>query len=282
VGGRVEIIKPDSAHWQGLSDVANGIEYAFLKLGVEHHRDRVVVFNAHRDGLFYNGKDGIGSEDIIYNAEQVPTVPYAELSPGWQRYVDLLRTHVTWDYSVTNIERLKRLGVDRVVHCRVGWWPGLEYPRATIIPEHVLTGGIDVLFIGSMNERRAMLIYDLSRKLNVKTAFGVYGIERDVLLTRAKIVLNVHFYDNPIHEIFRTSHAVANGKCVVTEDGGCDPELEEFAERAMERVHYGEIVERCELLLRAHERRDIVGKIGREVLKEIDQVEEVRRALSES
>lgn len=266
MGRGVEIIKPDE-HWRALAEVAGGIQYALDRLGV----DEQVFFNAHRAQL------ALPDDAIIFNAEQVPVYGDTLQQERWKQYVERMKRHAVWDYSAVNAARLRLLGVERVVHCRIGWWPGLvSVPRAN-------QQDVDVLFVGSMNARRATLIYDLGKKLKVKTLFGVYGRQRDEWVARSKVVLSAHFYEHPIHEVFRTSHAVANAKCVVSESGGCDPELEAFAEDATTCVAYDRIVDACEsLALSSEERRESIGQRGRQIFEGIDQVAEVKAALEKT
>ncbi len=50
-----------------------------------------------------------------------------------------------------------------------------------------------------------------------------HGRARDELISRAKVVLNVHFYPTAIFEIVRVSYLLANRKAVV---GECGPSTE--------------------------------------------------------
>jgi hypothetical protein len=62
----------------------------------------------------------------------------------------------------------------------------------------------------------------------VEQVFGLYGADRDALVARSKIVLNLHFYDSKIFEVVRVSYLLTNGACVVSESG-LDPTENEFA-----------------------------------------------------
>ena len=92
----------------------------------------------------------------------------------------------------------------------------------------------------------------------------------------------MHFYDRPVHEIFRVSHLLANGRCVVSEGGGCDLGLEDFAARATRLVPYEKLVEACRELVADPEARRVQAERGRMEFEKIDLVENVRRALEES
>lgn len=245
---------------------------------------RLIVFNAHRlPGV------PLPADAIIFNAEQVKVSDGTDAADNaraaaWQAsaYVALLRRHVVWDYSQVNIARLHSYGVERTVHCPVGYYPGLSN-MLDADGQNPTKEDIDVLFVGSMNERRARIISEIqSYRLSVKTLNGVYGEDRDRWIARAKIVLNIHFYDDPIWEIFRVSHLVANKKLVVTEDGGCDLALEEVAKQTCAHVPYETLSHTCAVLLRDEKRRRAIAHDGFEVFSKMSQVAAVNDALVKS
>ena len=127
-------------------------------------------------------------------------------------YLSLLNCLAVWDYSVRNIEELRRLTRSPYVrHFAIGDTPTttrhIEWPAQTT----------DVLFYGSLNGRRQAVLAALVKAgLNVKHLFSVYGDERDRAIADAKVVLNMHFYEDSIHEIVRTSYLLANSKAVVS------------------------------------------------------------------
>ena len=278
-------------HSRGFIEVAGGIAHALRQLG--HH----VAFDPGRAGKIENplpGPDGKFGRLIVFGANRLPAIPLPEdaivfnaeqvqtegdQGDAWQAssYVSLLRRHVVWDYSDANIERLRAYGCERLVKCRVGYWPGL----ATVQP--VEREDIDVLFVGSMNDRRVKVLQDCQRRgLRVQNLFGVYGEERDRFIARAKIVLNVHFYPQPVWEIFRVSHLLANKKCVVTESGGADAELERLAADTCAYVEYDQLATACQVLVRDDTRRRNLAERGHERFKQIDQEAEVGRAFAAS
>ena len=267
----VVIMCTEDQHWRGLFEAAQGVEYSLRRLE-KWESVRVgaqsIVFNAHR----LPGNEELPSDAIIFNTEQVKE-DWEEKGGLGEAYVTRLRRHTIWDYSATNIERLRRLGIEKTTHCRIGY-----YPPQPSLPE--AEQDVDVLFYGSMNERRSMLAFDLmARGLRVETLFGVYGIERDKWIARSKVVLNAHFYEKPIFEIFRVSHLLANKKCVVTENGGCDSELEQLAQDTCVYKPYDDIAEECERLVKDGGARLTAAERGYQAFKRIDQVAEVKKAL---
>ncbi len=207
---------------------------------------------------------------ILCNFEQVHG------DSPWMRagYVDLVRRHVTWDYSARNVEAWRKwVPGARVVHVPVGYVPEL----ARIAPA---AEDIDVLFYGTMNARRERVLKALEGKgLRVVNAFGRFGAARDALIARARLVLNVHYYDSRIFEMPRVSYLLANRKAVVCEVAG-DTDIEDDMRDAVAGVPYDGLVERCVALAGDAAARRALAERGFEVFSRRAEEEIVDRALS--
>jgi len=133
-------------------------------------------------------------------------------------YLDVLRkSRRVWDYQARNVAYLNAHGIG-AEHVPYGWHPALERCKPS-------EKDIDVLFFGSMSDRRARIIEELSSQCSVRAVQGVYGAELDALVSRAKVVVNIHFCDEPHPlEVVRLAYLMANGACVVTEPGWEDDE----------------------------------------------------------
>lgn len=148
-------------------------------------------------------------DTIILNTEQLPRndSPIVPLILNWARRFEV------WDYSAVNRDWLKENGAPRVHLLGIGFHPGLL--RIAKDEED-----IDVLFYGSLNDRRIAVLQGLQQAgLVVKHLFGVYGQERDGWISRAKVVLNMHYHDAKIFEIVRVHYLMNNAKAVVCEVG---------------------------------------------------------------
>jgi hypothetical protein len=130
----------------------------------------------------------------------------------------LSRGIAVWDYSLENIEFLKPQGI-AARHLPVGFHQSLEQ-----VP-HAGEKDIDVLFYGSLGERRQRILNKLesSGHARVKTLFCVYGKERDERIGRSKILLNIHYYSIKIFEAVRVSYLLNNRCCVVSEESPVYP-----------------------------------------------------------
>lgn len=177
---------------------------------------------------------------ILYNLEQMDE-RNRELR---LRLVELSDRAEIWDYSRRNIEILRAGGFPGPLHhVPIGYAP--EMTRIEPAPVQ----DIDVLFYGSVNPRRAAILQDLERRgAKVHAAFGVYGKERDALIARSKIVLNMHFYESSIFEMVRVSYLLANRKMVVAECNA-GTEVEDGLRDAAALVPYEQLAPTCLALL---------------------------------
>jgi hypothetical protein len=206
---------------------------------------------------------------ILYNLEQIqPGSPW--LQPA---YIDLLRTYPVWDYSANNIKQLAAYGISGVTLCGIGYMPVLS--RIQPAQED-----IDVLFIGSRNERRMAVLQEIAKHgKNVSAAFNSYGTERDKLIARAKLILNLHYFEAKVFEIVRVSYLLANRKCVVSESGA-DDELEVPLREGIAFVPYAKLVETCLHLLENKEERASLADKGFECFRALPQTPMLERALA--
>lgn len=182
---------------------------------------------------------------ILYNLEQL-----ADDSPWVNNgLANLFQRYETWDYSKRNLEHLKKYGCEGT-YVPIGVVPELSRIQPAVEQD------IDVLFYGSGNQRRVDLLNKLREKgLNVVHAFGVYGAERDALIARAKLVINIHLYETQIFEIVRVSYLLANHKAVVADADPASSELPAGIENAIALAPYDELPELCVELVRDADKR---------------------------
>jgi SAM-dependent methyltransferase len=181
-----------------------------------------------------------------------------------------------WDYSLTNIALWQAMGSAlRPLHVPLGYVPELR--RISPSPSQE----IDVLFYGSLNERRARTIQALrDAGVKVQTVFGVYGEDRDRLIARSKIVLNMHFYDAKIFEMVRVSYLLANSKAVVAEVSSDTP-MEAGLADGVCFCPYSELAATCLALLRDDGKRHQLETRGFEWFSQRKESKILSTALAE-
>lgn len=161
-----------------------------------------VVFGAH----IKPGQNlGFPGNTVIFNTEQVPEKS-VWINPDYKKCLD---RHFVWDYSDVNLVHLH----DRSQ--RVDFYHVEKLRRITLNERREF----DLIFYGSMNERRKKIIDNLTGKgVKILTVFGLYGPERDVLLGKARAILNLHFYEAQIFQQIRAFYALTNGIPVISEN----------------------------------------------------------------
>jgi hypothetical protein len=274
----IYVVSPSNyVHSHAFDEHALSLHYAFLDLGYQVPIVRYpweisgapIVLGAnllpHMTGI------NLSPDSILYNLEQI-----LEGSP-WlgAGYIDMLRRYQVWDYSRQNIDVLRELGIGNTRLCRIGYVPEMSYIRELPEDDQV----IDVLFYGSLNSRRSSILDQLKKKgLKVGSFFGVYGMRRDRLVARAKIVINIHFYESKIMEIIRLSHLMANKKFIVSERGN-DQIMERPFEEGMVFSDYDSLVETCLHYLEKPSERNRIAASGFEIFSANKQADFLRNAL---
>lgn len=203
-------------HSLGFLDQARYFRWQFRRLGAKvtlaknrlRHDAVNFVFGAHL-GL---PLDWATRHDcVIVNLEQLGDGG-ARVSP---EYLQLLRNAPVVDYDADN---LLAYGGDasRVVLLPYGHAPYLAQPAPALEDRP-----IDLLFFGSMNDRRRAFIQRVEA-LGVGVACfdsPLYGDERDTFIRQAKAVLNCHFYESSRFEQARAFQCLSMGTAFISERG---------------------------------------------------------------
>jgi hypothetical protein len=274
---QIVIIRPEGyQHSDAFREVATMLRYGIERLG-----HSVVMteneFSAENINIILGIHlipaaliDKIPLSSIIYNLEQFDSKSMLNATR-----LPLFRTLTVWDYSKRNIENFRKMGCKNLFyHVPIGYVPEL-----TCI-DPVSTQDIDVLFYGSMNTRREKILEELKQRgLTVVTLFGVYGRERDAVIARAKVIINIHFYDASIVEIVRISYLLANHKAVVTE---CNEgsEIADDLKTAVALTPYDKLVETCIELAGNDEKRQTLEKNGFESFSLRNEVDILRDVIT--
>lgn len=148
------------------------------------------------------------------------------INPRWfttEYFAILERAIAVFDYSLTNIEYLLQHGVP---YQKLFYMPVSSYHNYA---EHLSQTGynlqpikdetpIDVLFYGDPNcERRQNYLSQLSQRFNVHIASEVFGQDLTRLVQRAKLIVNIHYYEDALLETTRLYETLSLGTPIVSE-----------------------------------------------------------------
>lgn len=275
------LLQPENyAHSAAMAELAETLIVALdaLRLPFQFNMNKIepdctnIVLGAHL--LDAETMRAIPADTILYNSEQISENPDENSTWITPAYLDLLKKCVVWDYSEENIRRMKNVGVEGAKFVPIGY-----VPQLTRIPVDVAQD-IDVLFYGAINERRRVILEGLIKKgLRIEFLVGVYREERDYMIARAKVVLNMHYYDAQVFEIVRVSYLLANEKPVVAECGAATA-IEPDLRQAVRAVPYDALVDACAELVADNDARAKLARSGLEIFSKRSAPEILARALS--
>lgn len=182
-----------------------------------------------------------------------------------KNFLDWTKSFEIWDYSPQNIDAFKKIGLTNVKYLKIG------YQKELTRIQKKDTQDIDVLFYGSINERRSRVLDAIKiHGFNVHVVYGVYGKARDDLIGRSKIVLNLHYYESQIFEVIRVFYLLCNSIAVVGEINETTEVAEPF-KNAISGVQYENLVETCAYLASNPELANVKAATAYEIFKQYPQ-----------
>jgi hypothetical protein len=213
-----------------------------LRLGIDIIKDfnpekghTYILFGSHEQSpTLYSCQVALAKEDkafkfIIINSEP-PQSPHLRN----KYYIELMRGNVVWDYHIISQTYLESLGIRvysqycfEFLHSEGGVSPSRE---------------IDILFVGSRNERREALFKKLVKRYPEKKIVfemdwkhGDHNTLRK-LLQSAKVVLNIPYYESGILETHRINSALSAGCEVISLYSG-HKETDDFYSKYVHFAH---------------------------------------------
>lgn len=146
-----------------------------------------------------------------------------------------------WDFSSRNVSQYPVGLRAKVQHVPCGYHPSME--RFTPAKEP----SFDVVWVGAMHPRRRRILDQLRvAGLRVADVGDAHGTERDGIIARSAVLLNMLYYETGVFSVLRSAHAIANRIPTVAEAA---PEIPAWA--ALEQCSYNELVPKTIALARA-------------------------------
>lgn len=220
-------------HHKVFSETAIGISDALFLLGINAHTNKnnsntqdikyyndviYIILGAHR--LI----DPMPKYYIVVQSEQVGSRFFND---AYFRRLD--NALCVWDFSPKNVKFLtenKRVRNVLYIPMRVPMATFFESGNSLVLEKEK---DIDVLFYGAVHPRRKSLENNLKKLKRYNIVFRYYDLfdrDRDHLINRSKIVLNVHYYEQSSLETHRIEYLCSKAKCVISEYS-TDSELDE-------------------------------------------------------
>lgn len=167
---------------------------------------------------------------IVFQMEQT-------VSSRWftkDYFVKLQNACAILDYSLQNIEFFHRNEYSDV-RSRVYYLP-VDYYKGYIQCDHEVEKEYDVLFYGDVNrcERRQKMLAELQKHFNVKVCSEIFGEKLYREIEKAKVVVNIHYYEGALLETTRLYETLSLNTCVVVSERSKDTTEEKRLENIVD------------------------------------------------
>ena len=142
-------------------------------------------------------------------------------------YLRILKNSVAiFDYSLKNLEFLRQNGLSdkQIYYMPISYCANYFTGQSDALDEKEY----DVLFYGDINnERRRKFINSIQREFKVKSINNVFGEMLYHELRKAKVIINIHYYEGALLETTRIFECISNNCLVVSEKSS------DFAEHSL-------------------------------------------------
>lgn len=249
-----------------FEETSRGIHDALTLVGVEGSLSRHSCGDTLSDDVTYvilglhNFRGRLPARFIAVQAEQTSSKWFTE-----EYLRRLRRAAAVWDFSPGNVARCRELGIEKAR------WVPMRIPMDIFVAESRLfdyhhreahTSDIDVQFYGAESPRRREMETMLKQIPNCTVAFRYYTLfraEREDLIRRSKIILNMHYWPDSSLEVHRIEYICARGKCIISEPSS-DEVLDNTYSSCVDFCKYSDIPERVKHLTGNRGERSRLGR----------------------
>ena len=168
--------------------------------------------------------DSVPTDMVLWNFERIePRSAWLEDDESRHAFIDRIPLHEVWESDAINIAPLLarlELDAEKVSHMAMGWVApmtcsvaasdsGARRTTATSDSDSTPhTASVDVVIIGKLSERRQKIIHQLDHYgLSTTLIEDIFGEERDKVVRRSTVVVNVHREPHPGHAATSTDVA---------------------------------------------------------------------------
>jgi hypothetical protein len=174
------------------------------------------------------------SKIILINPEH-----YQNLNPNILQFINKKENYYIWDFSSTNIREIKKT----YTNIKTYYLPLLYNPYLELYYKQTITRSIeyqnkeiDILFMGTMNNRRQKILDELKKSYKVKIIVIEDRLSnREIfdLIENSKLVLNLFYYEVFVFDYYRNTLLLSNNVLMVSEtpyniDTISEPNLKDF------------------------------------------------------
>jgi len=164
-------------------------------------------------------------EKIPNNAILISTEHYQNLNHEILTIINSLENKniFIWEFSPTNIQKINKNYPNINTHylpLLYNQYLELHYQQNIIKKIEYQDKEIDILFMGTLNERRSTILDELKKTYNVKIIIITDNLSFEEIINcieNSKIVLHIYYYEVFVFDYYRNSFLLANKVVMVSE-----------------------------------------------------------------
>jgi hypothetical protein len=140
---------------------------------------------------------------ILYQLEQSTSNWF---SKKYYNYIN--NSNYIWEFSIKNRLLYNDIPLNQI-----------NYQMTPYYLNNIPSNNIeyDVFFYGATNVRRQKILNKISEIYNLKIGFGIIGDEKYDIISKSKIILNIHYYDDCSLEACRINEILQYNKVIISE-----------------------------------------------------------------
>jgi len=147
---------------------------------------------------------------ILYQVEQMNsnffTLKYLK---------DLQTSNIIWEFSIRNKIKYDQIDLKKIFYQPMPFYYDPPVNDSTNSTDE--SNVYDVAFYGTTNERRVKILNNLSDKFKTNVGYGKISKERDSIIRKSKIILNLHYYKDSSLEACRINEILQYDKIIISE-----------------------------------------------------------------
>lgn len=227
---------------------AADVDYTISENYIDESRNNIIL-GAHLACLQENKLIETLRNTTIINLERLNYFGETWGAQAFKNYCEILKENKIVDYCQTN-NRVLQETLNKEAEFLYRPWHDQRWQKIpnTVTKEH------DICIIGSETDRRKEIISKLKeRGLKVEARTDLFSTERDQILAKSKIILNIHAYENSQDiELWRMNYLASNGLYILSENSRFE-EGEIEIERQINQAPFEQLAEKAVELVKQYE-----------------------------
>jgi len=200
-----------------IISIANNFRYYFEKYGFKVEIKNKIIQEEYINSsdkelyLFIYFENNLSFYPKKYIKYQIEQTTSSFFNDNYNKI--LLNADAIWDFSISNKDKYNFIPLKKIYYM-----PMPFYNDKKIENINYDNCEYDILFYGAENERRKKICLKIKEKYsNFKIGFSLFEPEKTEIIKKTKIILNLHYYENPALETCRINEILKFNKVIISE-----------------------------------------------------------------